>query len=280
MPLPPVVLLGPGRCGSTLLQRILNTSDKLAIWGEHSGFLRGFASAWGSLMDKGPIHRRHWDRPSANHLVLNPLTDYATPINWANPFSKEGVEDTLREAVLRMLASEVDTENVHWGFKEIRYSKSEPFMPMWQKLFPGTIFVFVVRNPMSVMQSMLIDWWVKKDQNISPDAIDEKAVAPYVDRAANLYARRVGAINEWHADPSIRSHVVHFEELETDHETCIRAIFEHLDLPLPANAFEPMGRKTSVSRNSPMAPRVREAIEAAKPRIGKIIDPVAGAAGY
>jgi hypothetical protein len=36
----PIFLLGTGRCGSTLLQKILNSVDNVMIYGEHGGFLR------------------------------------------------------------------------------------------------------------------------------------------------------------------------------------------------------------------------------------------------
>lgn len=280
MSLPPVLLLGPGRCGSTLLQRILNTSDKLSIWGEHAGFLRGFASAWAGLMEQKPIHKRHWDLPPADHLVKGSLTDYGAPINWANPFTKEDIENHFRTLIEAMLTKGLDTSAVHWGFKEIRYTNDEPFMRMWHKLFPGTKIFFVVREPVPVMRSMLIDWWVRNDDNLSADHLDEATVKPFVMRAARLYNKRVGSLNEWHADPSINSHLLHFEDLESKHEEVIRGMFEFLELPLPENAFEPVGKKTSVSRTSPLVPKVMEIIEAAKPQIADLVKPVAEQAGY
>lgn len=280
MTLPPILLLGPGRCGSTLLQRILNTSDRMSIWGEHAGFIRGFASAWAGLMMQTPIHKRHWELPPADHLVKGSLTDYTTPINWANPFTKEDIENHFRDIILKMLAKGIDTSAVHWGFKEIRYTTDEPFMDMWKVLFPGTRLLLVVREPFPVMRSMLIDWWVRNDEKLSAENLDPKTVDPFVDRAARLYSKRVGSINEWHADPEIPSHIIRFEELESDPEPCIRSIFEFLDMPLPANAFDPMKRKTSVSRTSPLVPAVAEIIEAARPRVRKLISPAAEGAGY
>jgi hypothetical protein len=42
----PIFLLGTGRCGSTLLQKILNSVDNVMIYGEHGGFLRHIAEAY------------------------------------------------------------------------------------------------------------------------------------------------------------------------------------------------------------------------------------------
>ena len=39
----PIFLLGTGRCGSTLLQKILNSVENAMIYGEHGGFLKQVA---------------------------------------------------------------------------------------------------------------------------------------------------------------------------------------------------------------------------------------------
>lgn len=41
----PVFVLSAGRSGSTLLQKLLNSSQELVIWGEHMGILRHLARA-------------------------------------------------------------------------------------------------------------------------------------------------------------------------------------------------------------------------------------------
>ena len=46
---PPILLLGSGRCGSTLLQRVLNSSPEITVWGEHAGFLTSIAQSYFTL---------------------------------------------------------------------------------------------------------------------------------------------------------------------------------------------------------------------------------------
>ena len=42
----PIFLLGTHRSGTTLLQRIVNSSEDALIWGEHGGFLSQIAEAY------------------------------------------------------------------------------------------------------------------------------------------------------------------------------------------------------------------------------------------
>ena len=42
----PIFLLGTGRCGSTLMQKVLNSVENVMIFGEHGGFLRQIAKAY------------------------------------------------------------------------------------------------------------------------------------------------------------------------------------------------------------------------------------------
>ena len=42
----PIFLLGTHRSGTTLLQRIVNSSEDAMIWGEHGGFLGDIAEAY------------------------------------------------------------------------------------------------------------------------------------------------------------------------------------------------------------------------------------------
>jgi len=42
----PIFLLGTGRSGTTLLQRIINSAEDVIIWGEHGGFLSQVSEAY------------------------------------------------------------------------------------------------------------------------------------------------------------------------------------------------------------------------------------------
>ena len=48
----PIFIFSSGRCGSTLMQRILNSYTDITVWGEHNGFLLDIAEAFFMLLDK------------------------------------------------------------------------------------------------------------------------------------------------------------------------------------------------------------------------------------
>ena len=49
----PVFLVGTGRSGTTLVQRLLNSYSDTLIWGEHAGFLQQYSEAY-NLLSKSP----------------------------------------------------------------------------------------------------------------------------------------------------------------------------------------------------------------------------------
>ena len=267
---PPLLLLSSGRCGSTLLQRILNTSGEICLWGEHNGFLRPLAQSYHHLGDEGVIQAEYYAKPQRPELVRGPLTDFETPIKWCNSFGREDVRAAFRRLIESILTIGIDTTKTRWGFKEIRYRTDEPFMPMWRELYPATQFVFLIRHPQSVIQSMVLDWLKPAKEELS-----KPKILPYLEWAARLWRDMNSAISLWHDDPEIPSILLAFEDLESDPDSVIRDLFSFLNLPLPPGAADPCRVRTSVSRDSELAPLAREVILSAKPEIMEILGEVA-----
>ena len=272
---PPILLLSSGHCGGTLLHRIVNTSKEVCIWGEHNGFLRPLAVAYDRLTSHHLIQPEYYQKPSMAHLAQGALDDFESPIKWANSFEREDVVTSFRELIRSLLTQGVDTTQLRWGFKEIRYRSDEAFMPMWQELFPKTSCVFLVRHPLAVIQSMLLEW-----QQPETDALTQESALPYLKWAAGLWLDVNRAIVDWHADPQIASHLVKFEELERSPQRVVKELFGFLDLPKPGNAVVPCKHKTSVSRSSEIAPRARQLIMDSHLEIQSIVGETALQLGY
>ncbi len=144
----PLFILGFYRGGTTLLQRMLNCFEDLAIWGEHSGFLRDFARAYGSIR-------------SSEVRKVN-VADYASFstyvgrfVNWANGFDADGFLAWQRSSIARLFDC---PPGLRWGFKEIRYNDSE-MMRYLTDLYPDCRILFLTRNPADILVSrMLVRW--------------------------------------------------------------------------------------------------------------------------
>ncbi len=149
----PVFLLSPGRSGSTLLQRYLNCSKDLVLWGEHGGFLsslRGSYQTWSenrniqSLLKKGRAH---------SGTLLSSRAALGVDIEWTNNFSPGQFKEQLTNLIVELFTVEVPLQT-RWGFKEIRYNEKD--IIFLRDLFPLAQFVFIVRDPIDTLASAIV----------------------------------------------------------------------------------------------------------------------------
>ena len=121
----PVFILGPGRCGSTLIQRILNTSHDLTIWGEHGGFLKTVAKSYYELIEGKQIVKNIYENKGIEpSMVIGELKEYKKSINWVNSFNKQTVKQSYKQLLINLLNNDLDTNYNFWGFNSILYIKS------------------------------------------------------------------------------------------------------------------------------------------------------------
>jgi len=149
----PVFLLSPGRSGSTLLQRYLNCSKDLIVWGEHGGFLRGIRNAYSIWCENPSIqHLLRQGRPHSDVLISSKAA-VGVDIEWTNNFSREHFRQKLAEMLMELFTDEVPS-SVRWGFKEIRYDDKE--VVFLRELFPQAQFIFIVRDPIDTLASAIV----------------------------------------------------------------------------------------------------------------------------
>lgn len=141
----PVFIFGCShRCGSTLLQRLLNSTSDVMIWGEHDGYLNDYF--WNFT------HLVKWaDRHNEERMI----------------FIEKGYDDflpniipsveTLREAARIYILSLFAIPAARlgrkvWGFKEVRYGVEIALA--LQDLFPGARIIHINRNLIDVYMSL------------------------------------------------------------------------------------------------------------------------------
>lgn len=272
----PIIVLGPGRCGSTLLQRILNTSESITIWGEHAGFLSPLAKSYYQLTTDLAIERNFYSREPfiSPEIAIGALSNYQLDISWLNPFDRPLVKQCYRDLILQLIAEKIDTENRHWGFKEIRYTKQDLALEMWLELFPDTKVIFSIRNPFDVIKSMILAW-------ISPNQLSQKFQAPESEVAVQtvmLYAKRwndvTSSIQYWLTEKeNWRCHLDRYEHLVKHPEQEIDKLFAFLEIPVPESALKPMLVKAGKSpkQSSEYESKVRHAIYFAREEIWNLL---------
>ncbi len=150
----PIFVLGSGRSGTTLLQRVINAAPGAAIFGEHNGFLGPVAEAYYMQQAKGCAHSGTDDTEHQHH-VKRYLSDPALWPGWINAYR----EEDLAQRYAAFIRGWFDPDWIdarRWGFKEIRYGATDRVIEMLLELFANGRFVFVVRNPVDAIASQRV----------------------------------------------------------------------------------------------------------------------------
>ncbi|MGK7899283.1 MAG: sulfotransferase [Xenococcus sp. (in: cyanobacteria)] len=268
----PIIILAPGRSGSTLLQRILNTSAEIIIWGEHAGFMIGLARSYYMLTKSEHINKNYYSRKNLDSsIIVGSFKDYNKSINWINSFDKESTQKNYRDLIIKQLNTGIDTEKITWGFKEILYTKNDYVMDMLLELFPSRKIIFSLRNPFNVIKSMILSWSqpnLLKTQLQSKDFTKlNQSIISYATRWNNV----ASSFQYWIEEKKISCHVVKYEDLIAEPEKSIKTIFNFLDFPIPTTALKPMSVKVECSQNSSHESEVRQIIFSLRNDIWQIV---------
>lgn len=144
----PVFILSAGwRSGSTMLQRLLMSSNDTVIWGE--AYDR--ACIVQRLTETVFAHSRTW--PDGKYL-RQPTSLHALSGEWvANMYPPLSALKLGYRALLEniFMAPAHDVGGNRWGFKEVRLGVNEAEFLHW--LFPNAKFLFIYRNPFDAYQS-------------------------------------------------------------------------------------------------------------------------------
>jgi hypothetical protein len=148
----PVFLLGVGwRTGSTLLQRVLMTDQRLLLWGEPygpMGLIPRMTESLAQLSRYRPGHRYFLKNRDAER------EEFST--SWiANLYPDVWeLRASLQALVVEWLAKPaIRAGYSRWGLKEVRLTSLDASFLWW--LFPNAQFVVVARHPVDVYRSLL-----------------------------------------------------------------------------------------------------------------------------
>lgn len=147
----PIFILGFHRGGTTFLQRLINCSHDVTIWGEHRGVLKFYAQAHDQYLHS-PITSA-W---AGQHGRPERKADQWTA--WENKHSKEAYTEILRNHLLDLFA--VADGQTRWGFKEIYYA-DEDVISFLKILFPDCRVLILRRDPVEIFLSQYFVRWQK-----------------------------------------------------------------------------------------------------------------------
>ena len=146
-----IFLLAMTRSGSTLLQRAINQTPGMLMYGEHGGMLRGFAAAYYGA--DFPCLEKH---SRCEPAILRDKTTF-------RPCHSCIEADHLRGNFRYFIESTFNPcGSPRWGFKEVRYGRSEnntQTVDMLIEMFPTCKFILLVRDPREQIESQLSMKW-------------------------------------------------------------------------------------------------------------------------
>ena len=157
----PIFLMGAGRSGTTLLQKILNSADDVMIWGEHGGFLKQIAKAYFHHVENAKVARRIFGENQVAKdpgLDFNPLKPKDIDYHWMNWYGRREVTTNFARFIESFFNPPEMTKR-HWGFKEIRYGGGDRGIEVLAEPFPNARVVFIARNPIDVIASQTALGW-------------------------------------------------------------------------------------------------------------------------
>jgi hypothetical protein len=143
----PIFLFATGqRCGSTLLQRLLNSCPDILIWGEHGGYLNSF------VLQEYPALLEWGSRFSDNRKIflVEGYDNFAPNMMVPEDYELWHAATAHIAALFGVPAAKLG--RYIWGFKEVRYgAKVALFL---QKCFPKARFIHLTRNVMDCYLSL------------------------------------------------------------------------------------------------------------------------------
>ena len=133
----PIFILASGqRCGSTLIQRLLNSHSNVLIWGEQLGHLNNFLPEYNRLRawcDQYASHRDMYVTKGYDHFLANMMP------------SGEQLDDVVVAYLTTLFGiSAAQLGKSIWGFKEVRYDANVAIS--LQNCFPHARFIHLTRH--------------------------------------------------------------------------------------------------------------------------------------
>jgi hypothetical protein len=210
---PPIFILGSGRSGSTLLQRILNSYPDITIWGEHGGFLKETAAAFFRILENRGNNQFVFSQNSANGIMpWELILERKKPQHWQawlNLFAREQVLPVFRRHLESFFRHPSMPNDHHWGFKEIRYGNNDRVVEFLSCLYPDARFIFLVRNAFDTLASQERAFACRSSLGAAFPSRDFRD-------ACRSWTGQTKALWTWHVSGKLSSFWVSYDDLSSN----------------------------------------------------------------
>lgn len=152
----PLILLGAGRSGTTLMFRLLNSQNDIFINGEHGGFLNHLANLYYKINKIKSLPETI--KPS-QISEKNLEKKYHPTDSWHNEIlNKEMIRQKIKNLFKELFL--INEKYTYFGFKEINYpiSKDEGVIDFILSEYSLAKFIFIFRDPVEVIRSQHVNF--------------------------------------------------------------------------------------------------------------------------
>ena len=232
----PIFIFSSGqRCGSTLLQRLLNSHKDILIWGEQHGSIIQLYEMNNKLLKWESNHR------AQRKIYLGKGYDNFTP-NLV-PSGRE-IIDASRDYLLSLFAKSANKLGKKiWGFKEVRYDYEISCFLL--KLFPNAKIIWLTRNVVDCFIS-LKHW--------------ENTSSSWTREWTEIFLKNWERINESflsqkHLLNTDSYLLVRYEDLILDKENTTQKIFDFINIPSDEFNYDVFNKKIHSGGKNGMSKR-------------------------
>ncbi len=276
-------ILGTGRCGSTLAQRLINASPQAIIWGEHGGFLRSIATGYHRVLNSKNLSNQVFQHPGRYSIVniMNNREEIAqSNISWMNDFDQASLKYNFINFIESIFCSNLPSSISCWGFKEILYgvNSEDRTLDMLIELFPKSRNLVITRHPFNTVISMLTAW--------HPDVID-KIKQENENNSQELHDLVQKYCRKWSIqNQQLLSYVHQFPDnfiwlrYEDFQSKFCNVVFDFIDIELPEDMEKVLDNYVWQTRNKPNAEIVRQQLRPVQQEVWKMVEGLASELGY
>jgi hypothetical protein len=152
-----ILICAIGRCGSTSLQRIINTIPNSNITGENNGSINNLLTCYENLKETIKF------TPKKNNIFLT--NEECEKIKqkpcWYNSFDINIVKSNIQNTIISILDNK--KYNKILGFKEIRYFNNFHLLNTFIELFPNTKIICMYREDIEKLS--ISGWWINNSNS-------------------------------------------------------------------------------------------------------------------
>lgn len=245
-------LIGTGRSGTTLIQRVINTFPNTMIWGEHAGFLKQLSELYFFLKDNPSLHEFSYINPIPDEKKFD-LSSYNNSKvwqAWINWFRPGDLKTVFRQIVEDFFCpSEFEKLSI-WGFKEIRYGPDDRVLSFLSEIYPEANFLFITRDSLNAIESQITTFYKGKSRFTK---IKRLIQLPQIIKVANNWKKQNAFYVKLAQEYPGSHHLVRYEDASDD-LTVLNPILKNFNLEIGEKQLEVLtmkeGRGTNFQLNN------------------------------